>query len=337
VTARAPISYDPYLAGRTVERITGEAETLDGGRMAWSAVAKSTSGPGLRAARRELAAYRSGVASSDPAAGLRAPALLGSLDEEDRVEVWLEEIRDDYGGAWPIERFGLAARHIGAWDARMARAGLPAEFDSEDAWAERHGQPERVAEVLGELSALAHESGAQEVAAALDDVGFSRTHRLIESTGPRIELLAGFEQTPLHHDLVRSNLFATGESITLAIDWENVGRGPLGVDMAPLVIGSVRRGEASGDDLDLLESAVLGGYLEGLGALGTQLGDEVRRAYGLAVGLRWHVVLGTISSALDPRSWGFRGSRREEPRAEGLRHLIAVSRYILGRGEAHPL
>jgi hypothetical protein len=44
---------------------------------------------------------------------------------------------------------------------------------------------------------------------------------------------------------VRSNLFALSDTSTVGINWENVGRGPLGVDLVPLVLGSVRRGEAA--------------------------------------------------------------------------------------------
>jgi hypothetical protein len=140
----------------------------------------------------------------------------------------------------------------------------------------------------------------------------------------------------LHHDLVRSNLFALGPDATGAIDWENVGRGPFGVDLAPLVSGSVRRGEASADDLPVLERLVLDGYVAGLRAAGVAAPD-VRRAYCLAIGLRWHVVLGALNAWLDPTSWGMRGSRRDEPRAESLRHLVGLARYILDTAEAEPL
>ncbi len=79
--------------------------------------------------------------------------------------------------------------------------------------------------------------------AQLDDDGFERTQAMITSTDARVESLAEFPQSLLHHDLVRSNLFALKGAHTAAIDWENIGPGPLGVDLAPLVVGSVRRGE----------------------------------------------------------------------------------------------
>ena len=334
IIEREPIAYDPFLAGRDVERVGGVAELPDCRRAEWRAVAKRTIGPGLRAARRELAAYRSGIADSSPVHGLRAPKLLAWDETPEHVEIWLEELTDELSGDWPVERFGLAARHIAAFDAWAAERPMLEGFDSEDAWAERHGQPERVPEALTQLHALSRGPGARKVMAALDDDRFRRTEGLIASTRERIDRLAMFRQTPLHHDLVRSTLFALDDGSTAAIDWENVGGGPLGVDIAPLVVGSVRRGEASSDDLEALERTVLDAYIAELRGAGIRRDDDVREAYRLALGLRWHVVIGAIATALDPRITRIRGSRPDEPRSEGLRHLLVVARHLLDAGAA---
>jgi hypothetical protein len=331
VTARTPIPYDPYLPGRSVDRIFGIAEVGADSPAAWSAIVKRTTGPGLRAAKRELAAYRDGVTGGENASGLRAPALLAWDEGEDHVELWLEVLQDEYDGIWPAARFGIAARHIGEWDALTSLAPPVPGFDSEDAWAERHGQPHRLGEAIEELRSFRNAAAAEDLMRLLDDDGFHRTEALITGTELRIERLATFPRTLLHHDLVRSNLFALTPSTTGAIDWENVGRAPFGVDLAPLVGGSVRRGEASGDELARLEELVLSNYEDALREAG--IGHStVRPAYRLALGLRWHVVLGTIRSWLDPASIRMRGSRPEEPRAESLRHLIALSRHLLERG-----
>jgi hypothetical protein len=332
IVDRTPIAYDAFLPGRSVERLAGSAISADGREVTWSAVVKRTAGVDLQAARRELAAYRTGVASPAVPDGLRAPVLLAFDDGADHVDIWLEALTDEHGGVWPVSRYGIAAGHIATWDARMAATDLPADFDSEDAWAERHGQPHRLDEARAELDRFLRTAAAAELEAGLDDPGFARVRRLIDSTPARIERLATFQQTPLHHDLVRSNLFALADGGTAAIDWENVGRGPFGVDLIPLVLGSVRRGEASVDDLTVIEPLVLASYIAALGDAGIDREDEVRRAYRLAVGLRWHVVLGTIRAGVDPEHWGMRGSRRSEPRAEALRHLVALSRHILDVG-----
>ena len=332
ITSHDVVEYDPYLAGRGVERVGGVAEADSGVRTAWTAIVKRTRGPGIRAARRELAAYRMGLADPHMGHGLRAPMLLAADEGRDHVEIWLEELRDEHAGEWPLERFGVGARQIAAFDAWAATRPIPDDFDSEDAWAERHGQPERVEEALEKLGRLRHAGGAASVMELVDDDGFRRTESLIASTDERIARLATYPQTPLHHDLVRSNLFALADGSTAAIDWENVGRGPLGVDLAPLVVGSVRRGEASGDDLLRLERLVLDGYLDGLRRAGIDREADVRQAYRLALGLRWHVVIGAIGSALDPSVSRIRGSRPRESREEGLRHLLALARHLLAAG-----
>ena len=98
VTDRTAIAYDPYLAGRVVERRTVTARTRDGESVRFTVVVKRTEGPGLRAARRELAAYRDGPATSAPSTGLRAPALLGWTDDDEHVELWLEDLSDEHRG-----------------------------------------------------------------------------------------------------------------------------------------------------------------------------------------------------------------------------------------------
>jgi hypothetical protein len=332
ITRRVPIEYDPFLPGRTVERVTGVADAPGEVLVAWSAVVKRTSGVDLAPARRELAAYREGIASALPAVGLRAPALLGWDAGPDDVELWLDDVADEHDGRWPVDRFAVAAAHIAAWDLAAAGRAMPAAFDAEDAWAERHGQPHRVGEALTQLAAYAREPRAEAIAVALDDPGFDRTRALIRSTQRRIDDLGTYPQTPLHHDLVRSNLFAVDATTTVAIDWENVGRGPLGVDLAPLVIGSVRRGEASADDLTSIEASVLKAYLRALHGGGIDRDTEIRTAYRLAVALRWHHVLGAIGARLGRDAGRLRGSRPDEPRGEALRQITLLARHILDAG-----
>lgn len=186
---------------------------------------------------------------------------------------------------------------------------------------------------MAELERAGAAPAAHELMDLLGDPGFRRTRALVGTTVSRVRRLATFPQTLVHHDLVRSNLFALGPTSTAAIDWENVGRGPRGVNLAPLVVGSVRRGEAPAAGLAELEDVVLSGYEEGLRRAGVADVADVRPAYRLALGLRWHTVLGTIGAWLDPSSTRIRGSRPDEPRAESLQHLLALSRHLLDAGE----
>ncbi len=182
--------------------------------------------------------------------------------------------------------------------------------------------------MVAELEVLRALPRAGTLMELLGDKGFRRTQTMVATTPARIAELARLPQTLLHHDLVRSNLFALDGGRTAAIDWENVGHGPAGVDLAPLVVGSVRRGEASADDLMAIEELVLEAY-QGIWASFGHPAAEVRTAYRLALGLRWHVVLGTITAWLDPTVTRIRGSRPTEPREESLRHLVALARHLL--------
>lgn len=322
----SPIAYDPFIAGRTVARVAGSAET-GAGPTPWVAIVKRTEGAGLRFGRRELDAYRLGLGPG--ADGLRAPGLLGFSAAEDHVELWLEEVTDEFGGAWPIDRYAVAAAHIARWDITMRDVDSRG-LDVEREWAAHHGQPWRVSEVLDELRAMRGSPEGAVAAAAIWDPDLVRTAALVASTSHRIQRLAAFPAGLLHHDLVRSNLLAVAGGSTVAIDWEVIGPGPLGVDLAPLVVGSVRRGEASADDLPDLERMVLEAYVAAVDP-----GDEaaVREAYRLSLGLRWHVVLGTLRVLLDPSATRVRGSRPDESRAESLHHMTILARHLLASAD----
>ena len=338
IVDRREAVYDPFLPGRRVELVAASATLTDGRVVAWHAIVKATSGPGLRDARRELAAYRLGIAAPSTTTRLGAPRLLGWREDPDAVEIWLDVLRDRDAGEWPLERFGFAAGTIARWNAQWLDRAVPAGFDAQDAWAERHGQPERVTEAVETLEGFRRQPGARAAMSELADPGFARTQALIERAPGRIAELASFPRVLLHHDLVRSNLFAVSARRIAAIDWEHVGRGPLGVDLAPLVAGSVRRGEASAAALPDLERLVLRRYATTLREAGVAapVVRGVPDAYRLALGLRWHVVLGTISASLDPSIARIRGSRPNEPRAESLAHLVVLARYLLEAGDAGP-
>jgi len=169
---RMPIAYDPFLPGRGVDRIVGQAQVAEAGTSAqtpWGAVVKRSEGAGLRGARRERAAYELGIAAGSSGQTLCAPTLFGVDDVPDHVELWLEELLDEHAGQWPLERFGLAAEHIARWVVEVGGTGRRDGFDSEDAWAERHGQPERVLEALDQLEIMRSAPAAGGIMAELGD------------------------------------------------------------------------------------------------------------------------------------------------------------------------
>ena len=63
--------------------------------------------------KRELFVYRSGFLGTLPA-GLVGPRCYATQELPGNVAcLWLEEVTDAYGDVWPLERYMLAARHLG--------------------------------------------------------------------------------------------------------------------------------------------------------------------------------------------------------------------------------
>jgi hypothetical protein len=73
--------------------------------------------------RREPLAYGSGLLDELPA-GLAAPRCYEATEGPDGAWLWLEEVVDEHGRRWPLARYGLAARHLGAFNGAFL-AGRP--------------------------------------------------------------------------------------------------------------------------------------------------------------------------------------------------------------------
>src|SRR4051812_2539911 len=85
--SRTPIAYDPFLPGRSLERVRATAEVAHGRRVEWTAIVKRTEGPGLRSAGRELAVYRNLTTRVVGEECLGSPALLAWDDAVEHVEI----------------------------------------------------------------------------------------------------------------------------------------------------------------------------------------------------------------------------------------------------------
>jgi hypothetical protein len=87
---------------------------------------------------------------------------------------------------------------------------------------------------------------------------------------------------------------------TVAVDWENIGPGPLGAEIATLTFGTLRRCEFDAARADELDQAVFDGYVEGLRDAGWQGPRElVRLGYTAAIALRWLVLAGIVRLLVD--------------------------------------
>jgi len=233
--------------------------------------------------RREAFVYQSDLLARLPA-GVAAPRCYGVTEQPGDVYwLWLEAIADEFGGQWPVARYGLAARHLG----RLSGAYLAGWTAADYPWLGR-SLPRQFA---GDLATFAPWSAdAASIAAAL---AHPLCRRLFSAAGqdafaacllgyPRLlDALDRLPQTLGHQDAYPTNLMsrrdANGEQITVALDWALAGIAPIGSDMAQLFIGLIE----NGDDLDLAaaERLALDNYLQGLRDMGWS-GDEAAARFG---------------------------------------------------------
>ena len=135
-----------------------------------------------------------------------------------------------------------------------------------------------------------------------------------------------------HHDAVAANVFARerdGSAETVLIDWESVGPGPAGADLASLLFSSPRRGDFSARRLPELIPAALSAYERGIADTRASVrSDEVRLGLHASVSLRWTLVRDVIGLLGDPGR-ARRGSAPHETPDAALAELLALVPVLL--------
>jgi len=269
----SPIAYKRYLSARTLARVDGTADTGRGGVLApWSVVVKIFQPPTDCADsatedgswEREVLAYRSGLLADLPGA-LVAPRVLDiHTDDSGNRWLWLEHITDMYG-VWPRQHYGVAARHLGYFNGTyMTSRQLPEYSWLDRDWAKSLSDPAVQVEAIDGL--LSHPLARE----AFDRPLAGRARALLEDQPHFLRILSELPQTLCHHDAARANLFARlanndgMETETVAIDWEGIGPGTVGADLATLVFGTMRRCEFPSSEAAALDQLAFEGYLHGL-------------------------------------------------------------------------
>ena len=328
--ARTPLDYDAFLAHRTVSRFTGDA-FVDGERVSWSMIEKRTEGPALASAylldngRREFDAYASGVLDG-VAPGIGTPRIHGSLlDPGGGMTLWLEEIRHE--GARPLdaETILTGARDLGGmgglWVGR--RLSEPWYFTE---WINRHSQPEAIEQGLATLR-----RGDPRAAARLGD-RLAAAEQLVLSQARYRGILESLPQTLCHHDAVGANVFHS-DGRTVLIDWESIGTGPVGADLASLLFSSVRRGDALASVVVPIVDDALAAHATALRAEAPTIRfEEIRLGFDAAIALRWKLaadVVAGIERGQPPR----RGSLPDENPAVALEELTVLVDLLLASAE----
>jgi hypothetical protein len=189
-------------------------------------------------------------------------------------------------------------------------------------WIDRHGQPGAVAQGLATVR-RAHPHAVARLGERI-----ARTEQLILDQPHLRDILESLPHTLCHHDAVGANVFST-DTGTVLVDWESIGPGPVGADLASLLFSSVRRGDASAAIvLPILDDAVRR-YAEGIWAEGGDIElEDVRRGFDASITLRWKLavdVVAGLESGEAPR----RGSVPDEEPGVALEELIVLVDFLL--------
>ena len=237
--------------------------------------------------KREALVYTSGLLDDLPP-GLRAPRCFGMLEHSPaEVSLWLEEVRGVPAARWSVERFGLAARHMGQFQgAYLAGRPLPTA-----PWLSRRWLRQWTLAEPGRI----HDSASWQHPLIRPHVPAGAQQQAVRLWVARDVLFDALEQAPqtlCHFDFWPPNLFAgldlDDEQRTVLIDWAYTGHGALAEDTANLVMDCVWMFKVDAIHLPRLEQLIVEGYAAGLHEAGWR-GDErvLRFAHAAVTGLRY--------------------------------------------------
>jgi hypothetical protein len=245
---------------------------------------------------REAAAYRSQALAS-LLVGLTAPRCFAVVDQADESWLWLEEITDSVGAAWPLAHYGAVARQLGQFNGvYLTSSPLP-----NWPWLSRNWLRTMVAANAPALQRLQEARAHPLIRRWLRADQQAALVALWQERERYLVALDQLPQTLCHLDAFRRNLFTRqngdGAAQLVAVDWSFTGIGALGIEINPLAIISVSFFDVALTEAQALDEIVFAGYLAGLQDMGW-CGDprQVRLAY-TAAAIRY--ALGTIAPVLD--------------------------------------
>jgi hypothetical protein len=274
----------------------------------WSVVLKIASAPPLRAEgptvesgrnvsdynywKREPLIYQSGLLSK-LSGGLTAPRCYGVVEQsENTAWIWLEAISDTVGPSWSLERYGIAARHLGQFNGanlagEAARSHVWLRNDWLSAWVNRWLF---MIEIIKAPRIWEHSLTRRAFPIPVRD----KLLTLWAERSVLINALRRLPQTFCHGDANRSNLFARdapgGLAQTVAVDWAFARTGAVGEEIAQFTASSLLRVRIKVSDMVQLDEVVFAGYLEGLRDAGWPGDPRIARlGYAASAALRWGI------------------------------------------------
>jgi hypothetical protein len=280
--------------------------------------------------RREPDAYQSGWLDDLPG-GLAAPRCFGVVEHPDGTcWIWLEDVTDEIDSHWPLEQYGIVARHLGQFNgAYLVDRPMPSWPWLSSGWWGKY-----IAVSAPAIPLIRDSLDHPLVRRTWPGNASDRLFRLWEERDLYLDALDRLPQTVCHLDMFRRNLFARrtvdGDDQTVVIDWSYVGRGAIGQELVPLVLAGVAFNEVDFAQAQAFEDIAFDGYLEGLHQAGWR-GDprQVRLGY-TAASLRYRFAeLGNAMSVILDESrhaWAERVFGR--PMEENQDHWAQVGNLV---------
>jgi len=265
----------------------------NGDTLPWSLVLKAVkptetaSEPdGIRYWKREVLAYQSGLLHRLPSGNVSAPACYDVQERPDgSIWLWMEDVKDDVGSPWPIEKYAIAARHFGQFNgAYLAGCELPGE-----PWVTHNWLRQYVENAAPMVEFIRRNPGHPMIMNLYPGDALAQILGTWDEHEAVLDFLDELPQVFCHQDAFKGNLF-TRRGKTIAIDWGYSGIAPVGAELVALVPGSIGMFEIPVDKIGELDQSCFESYLQGLREAGWSGNPKlVRMGYAITCLLRYPV------------------------------------------------
>jgi hypothetical protein len=230
--------------------------------------------------KRELFVYRSGFLDTLPD-GLVAPRCYATQELPGNVAwLWLEDVADARGDAWPLERYALAARHLGRLNGLYVSSRPLPDYP----WLGRR-RLRQWNDLFTDWRAIPWEH--PQVSARYPAHEIANLRRMLLEAEDFIDRLDRLPSTVCHGDTYPTNFKSRdidGHKQTLALDWALAQVGPVGYDLGGLAFGAYLNLTERG--LSEVDHVLFEAYLAGLRDSGCRTGEQqVRFGYAASAAL----------------------------------------------------
>jgi hypothetical protein len=280
--------------------------------------------------KREIEIYQSGFLEDLPPGRFFAVRSFGIVEYPDEAcWVWMEDVKPDLPQPWPLEHYGVVARHLGQFNgAYLTGRPIPSAPWLSTGWLRKIAQAAEphVAQIQNTLT---HPT----LRDALPADAEAQFLKLWDERERFLNALDRLPQTFCHQDPVARNLFARrasdGQYDTIAIDWAFVGQAAVGMDIAVLVIIGISFMEIRSAHAPELVALMYEYYLAGLRDAGWE-GDPRLVRLGFTASAACKYIEGLMISSrfiTDPNSIPAMESIFGHPYSEVIAEYGALFRF----------